>query len=295
MSRKQHRPGGGEVFAATMVGQVIAFAINMVASSILSKIFAPSAPDQSNLNAQQPNPGNRQQIPPAGDNKLPVIYGSAYVGGIITDMSITEDNQDIYWVISLSEVTNTETGGTPDTFTFGNIYWGGKRVIFGSGAAVTGLLDESTGETQDITGYMDIWLYSNGSNNPTNTSTSAIDVMNSTGLVYTWNATKLMSNTVFAIVHVKYNQDRNLISLNQTRFQITNSRTAPGDCFLDYFTSERYGAAIPLASIDTTSLSTSTAVYASVAESNEREYFLYSFFWSGQNDAKYSLDRCFRG
>ena len=129
-----------------------------------------------------------------------------------------------------------------------------KKVIFGSGASVTGLLDESTGETQDISGYMDIYLYSNGSNNPTNTSTSAIDVMNSTGLVYTWNATKLMSNTVFAIVHVKYNQDRNLISLNQTRFQITNSRTAPGDCFLDYFTSTRYGAAIPVANIDTTSL-----------------------------------------
>jgi len=232
----------------------VAFAINMVASSILSKIFAPDAPSQSNLNAQQPNPGNRQQLPPAGDNKLPVIYGSAYVGGIITDMSITEDNQNIYWVFALSEVTNTETGGTPDTFTFGNVYWGGKKVIFGSGAAVTGLEDESTGEIQDITGYMDIWLYRNGSNQPTNTATSAIDVMNSAGLVYTWDATKLMSNTAFAIIHLKYNTDRNLTGLNQTRFQLTNSRIAPGDCFLDYFTSTRYGAAIPIANINTNSL-----------------------------------------
>ena len=104
-----------EAFAATFAGQVIAFAINMVASSILSKVFAPSAPDMSNLNAQQPNPGNRQQLPPAGDNKLPVVYGQAYVGGIITDMSISTNNQEIYWVLALSEVTNTETGGTPDT------------------------------------------------------------------------------------------------------------------------------------------------------------------------------------
>ena len=44
-----------EAFAATFAGQVIAFAINMVASTILSKVFAPSAPDQSNLNAQQPD------------------------------------------------------------------------------------------------------------------------------------------------------------------------------------------------------------------------------------------------
>ncbi len=246
----------GKAFAATIVGQVVAFAVNMVASSIVSKMFAPSMPGQDNLNAQQPNPGNRQQLPPAGDNKLPVIYGSAYVGGIVTDLTISNDNQDIYWVIALSEVTNSELGGTPDTITFGNIYWGGKRVIFGSGASVTGLLDESTNETQDVSGYMDIWLYRNGSNAPTNTSTSAISVLSEPNLVYKWDSSKLMSSCAFAIVHLKYNADRNLTSLNQTRFQVINSRSAPGDCFLDYLTSERYGAAIPLANINTTSLTT---------------------------------------
>lgn len=236
-------------FAAT----ALAFAINMVASTIVSKMFAPDAPTGGNQ-AAQPNPGNRQQLPPAGDNKIPVVYGSAYVGGIITDMSISENNQDIYWVVALSEVTNTETSGTPDTITFGNVYWGGKLVIFGTGAAVTGLKDESTDEIQDVTGNMDIWLYSNGSNNPANTSTSAISVMQASGLVYTWDSTKLMSNCAFAIIHIRYSQTRNLTGLNQTRFQITNSRKAPGDCFLDYFTSTRYGAAIPVANIDTASL-----------------------------------------
>jgi hypothetical protein len=245
----------GEVFAATIVGQVVAFAINMVISSIVSKVFAPSAPGQDNLNAQQPNPGNRQQLPPAGDNKLPVVYGTAYSGGIITDMSITSDNQDIYWVMSLCEVTNTETGGSPDTITFGNVYWGGKRVNFNAnGYSVDSLTDESTGESQDIAGYMDIYLYRNGSANPSNSSINAITVMQSAGLIYTWDNTKLMSNTAFAIVHLKYNQDRALTGLNQTRFQVTNSRKAPGDCFLDYLSSERYGAAIPLANINTTSL-----------------------------------------
>jgi hypothetical protein len=247
----------GSVFAATAVGQVIAFAINMVISSVISSVFAPDTPNQPSQQ-NQPNPGNRQQAPPAGDNKLPVVYGTAFVGGTIVDMSISSDNQDIYWVLALAEVTNTETGGTPDTFSFGNIYWGGKRVVFsttpGQLYKVTGLLDESTGETQDITGYMDIYLYNNGSNSPVNTTQTAIQVMNASGLVYTWNGSKLMSNTVFAIVHMKYSQSRNLVSLSQTRFQITNSRTLPGDCFLDYFTSTRYGAAIPVAQIDTTSL-----------------------------------------
>ena len=129
-----------------------------------------------------------------------------------------------------------------------------SRCIFGSNGAVTGLLDESTGETQDITGYMDIYLFKNGSYSQVNNPLNAISIMQTAGLVYTWDTTKLMSNTAFAIVHLKYNSDKALTGLNQTRFQITNSRTAPGDCFLDYLSSERYGAAIPVANINTASL-----------------------------------------
>ena len=243
-----------EIGITGLAADIIAFGIQMVASSIISKIFAPDAPTNSQQN--QPNPGNRQQLPPAGDNKLPVVYGQAYLGGMITDLSITSNNQDIYWVFALSEVTNTETGGTPDTITFGNIYWGGKLCIFDGTdlTKVTGLKDESTGEIQDISGYMNIYLYKNGSNQPANTTLSAISVMQSTGLIYTWDSTKLMSNCAFAIVHLTYNQDRNLVGLNQTRFQLTNSRSAPGNCFLDYLTSTRYGAAIATSNINTASL-----------------------------------------
>ncbi|CAB4133895.1 hypothetical protein UFOVP263_42 [uncultured Caudovirales phage] len=237
---------------------IVAFAINMVVSMVISKIFAPDIPN--GLSNQQPNPGNRQQLPPAGDNKIPVIYGSAYTGGIITDVSISSNNQDIYWAISLCEVTNTassSTGGA-DTITFGKIYWGGKLVIFSTTAGelykVTGLKDESTSEIQDVSGYMDIWLYNNGSNSPTNSSSSAIAVMSSSGLVYTWSGSNLMSNCAFAIVHIRYSQSRNLVGLSQTRFQVNNSRSSFGDCFLDYFTSVRYGAAISLANVNTASL-----------------------------------------
>jgi hypothetical protein len=245
----------GAAFAASAAGTAVAFAINLVASTVLSKIFAPDAPNQNNAGGGQPNPGNRQQLAPAGDNKLPVVYGTAYVGGAIVDMSISQNNQDIYWVFALSEVTNTESGGTPDTITFGNVYWGGKKCVFGAnGYSVVGLLDESTNETQDISGYMDIYFYNNGSNSPTNSTLSAISVMSNASLVYKWNSEKQMSNTAFAILHLRYSQSRNLTGLNQTRFQLTNSRKVPGDCFSDYLTSARYGAAIPTNQIDNTSL-----------------------------------------
>lgn len=243
---------------------VTAFAINLAISMVIAKVFAPDMPNQQS-GASQLNPGSRQQVAPAGQNKLPVVYGSAYVGGVVTDMSISANNQDLYWCMALSEVTNTETGGAADTFTFGNIYWGGKRVVFNAnGYSVDGLLDESTGITQSVAGNMDIWLYRNGSNQPVNSTQTAIQVMSNAALVYQWDATKLMSNCAFAIVHIKYNQTMGLTGMQQTRFQVINSRTAPGDCILDYLTSTRYGAAVDLGAIDTTSL-TALNVYSAGA------------------------------
>lgn len=239
----------------TWQGAAIAFAVNMVASAVIARVFAPDAPS-INSSATK-NPGSRITAPPAGDNKLPVVYGSAYVGGALVDMSITSNSQTMYYVIALSEVTNTETGGTPDTFTFGNIYYGGKRVIFDGTdlTKVNGLQDESTGLTDTtVAGKINFYLYRNGSTNPANTTLPAYSVMSGGGLVYQWDVAKQMSNCVFAIIKLQYSVTANIRGLDSVRFQITNSRSAPGDCFLDYLSSSRYGAALSVSNIDTASL-----------------------------------------
>ena len=241
--------------AAFTIGQtMLAFAINMVASSILSRVFAPDMPSYDGT--RYPNPGNRQQIPPATDNKLPIIYGSAYVGGTIIDLSITSNNQQIYYVMALSEVTNSENGNTGDVFSFGDVYFGGKKVLFsGDGYTVSGLLDESSGLTDTtVAGLMEFYFYRNGSNTPTNSPYSAITIMSNPSLTYQWDASKLMSNCAFVILKLTYSQDANITGLQQTKFQVINPRSNPGDCFLDYFRSTRYGAALALANVDTTSL-----------------------------------------
>ena len=245
----------GAAAAGTFAYVATAFAINIIASAIIAKAFAPKPPNY-NDNQDNPNPGSRQQLPPAGDNKLPVVYGSAFVGGIVTDLSITANNQRLFYVISLCEVTNTESGGTPDTITFGDIYWGGKKCLFSSTAGqlykVVGLLDESTGLLDtSVNGLLNIYTYRNGSSSGTNTSLTAIQVMQTSGLVYQWDSSKQMSNCAFAIVDITYNSAAGTTGLNQTKFEVTNSRKAPGDCFLDYLYSTRYGAALPTTSIDT--------------------------------------------
>jgi hypothetical protein len=265
-------------FAATATGIAIAMAINMVVATIITKVFF--SPNQGAGNGEygsgdSPNPGNRQQIPPATDNKLPVVYGSAYVGGTITDLSISENNQQLYYVLSICEITSTNTGQTPDTITFGDIYYGGKKVIFqGNGYTVASLLDESNGEEDtSINGRMEIFLYSNGSYSQTNSPYNAIQVMQTAGLIYTWDDTKLMSNCAFAIIHLSYSQSAGITGIGNTKFQVTNSLTDTGEVFYDYLINTRYGCAILPTQINTSSLDALTAY--------SNELFTYTSYTGG--------------
>lgn len=238
---------GTWAFAAT------AFAVNMIASAIITKAYL-SANQPGGPSGDSTNPGNRQQVPPATDNKLPVVYGQSWVGGTIVDLSITADNQQLYYVLALCEVTNNGA----DTITFGDVYWGGKKCTFANAtsASVVSLTDESTGAVDtSVNGLLEIYLYNNGSSGVVRGGLSAITVMESSGLVYTWDSTKLMTNTAFAILKITYSTDANLTGIQQTKFQITNSRYAPGDCFYDYLTNNVYGAALSPSQVDTASLS----------------------------------------
>jgi len=245
------------VGATTGEYQMVAMGVAMLASSVISKAFTNQNQPNMDGASEAPNPGNRQQVAPATDNKLPIVYGSAYVGGTVTDLSITQDNQYMYYVLAISEVT--DNGG--DTFTFGDMYYGGKKVIFNeNGYTVDALLDESTGVSDtSVANYINIYLYSNGSNSPTNSVYSAIEIMQNPNLVYQWNSTKLMTNCAFAIIKLQYSQSRNIRGIQQTKFQVINNRTDTGDCFYDYLTNTVYGAAIPANQIDTDSLDELTA------------------------------------
>lgn len=255
-----------EIFAAgSFAATMTAFAINMVVSAIITKaFFSPSDPSGGNMSGDSGNPGNHQQVPPATDNRLPIVYGTGWVGGIVTDMSISVDNQDLYFVLALSEVTSSGT----DVFTFGDVYFGGKKCIFDTTNPyqVNQLYDIAVGPTgtyTDVSGNLSIYLYRNGSYTPTNSSVDAITVMGASNLTYKWDSTKLMTNCAFAIVHITYNANQGLTSLQQTKFQVINPLSAPGSVIKDYLTDTTYGGAIDISQIDTASL-TALDTYSNV-------------------------------
>jgi len=109
--------------AATIVGGIIAVGAAYITSRVIN-----GNPNKGKNSAAQ-NQGGRIQVPPATNNKIPVVYGSAYVNGIITDARLKSlggvDNDTMYYCIVLSEYTNNLT--TP-SYGIESVLWNDLRL-----------------------------------------------------------------------------------------------------------------------------------------------------------------------
>jgi len=227
----------------------INFGVRAVAAYALTKLISkkddnagPSAPTA---------PGT--QMPPATDNKLPVIYGTSYVVPCIVDAKMSTDQTTMWYVLAISE--HTDTG----TMSFDRIWWGDKELIFGDGAdqtKVTSWINSNDEENTNVNDNMWVYFYANGSNDPVNSSSSAIAIMQNSAIPADerWTVNNLMSDCAFAIIKVEYTQNASLTGIEQVLIQATNTLTKPGSVLLDYFTNTRYGCAIPIEDVDTVAL-----------------------------------------
>jgi hypothetical protein len=248
------------VAAKITVAAVVKFVVTTALSIGVSRLLAKRAMKKA---AAGGDGGGRVQLPPATDNKIPVVYGSAFLGGSIIDAYLTPDQKTMYYVVALAEKTDN------GTISYGDIYYDGKLVTFGSDGSggttkVTQLVNNSTTPSQidtRVNGYLNIYLYRNGSTGATsgtNTTQNAYDVMPN------WTSTDAMTNCAFAIIVVKYSTDAGTTGLGAITAQVRNTEQVyvgfdtgayrPGTAIRDYMSNTRYGCAIPLSQIDTASL-----------------------------------------
>ena len=114
--------------AAVVVGAIVSVA----AAYVVSRLINGNENKGNNSAGGASNQGGRIQVPPATNNKIPVVYGSAFVNGIITDARLitTDDkiNDTMFYCIVLSETCQS---GTP-TYTVGDVYWSDSRLTFNS-------------------------------------------------------------------------------------------------------------------------------------------------------------------
>lgn len=247
---------GFSAAVAAGIGTVAAFAARTLLTVGITKLLV----NRSGKTASgSSNAGARIQLPPATDNKLPVVYGSAFIGGIVTDAKISTDQKTMWYVLTLAEHTDTTTGSA---YTYGDIYYNGKLVTLGTGGDAAKVLSLSTNEATPqvdtkIAGNLYMYLFTNGSSSGVNTGgQTAIQILQDSAIPTSqrWTSTDVMSNAAFMIVKVTYNQDAGTTNVGTVKVQLENSINKPGDAIKDYLINDRYGCAIPLSRIDTTSL-----------------------------------------
>lgn len=234
---------GGSIVKTILTG----FALNQVTSSINKDNEKSSGAGSQQTVTPTPDPGVALQVPPAGENRIPVVYGTARVGGIITDVKMSADNQTMWYVLTICEVTgNLLSSGSASVSSIDDVYWNGNRIVFKSDGITTSyMLDADGNQDTSIDGLVQIYLYRDGSaypivpDNYTNGSLSpAYSIMPG------WTSNHTMSKLVFAIVKVTYNKEKNITGMPNISFVVNNTMTLPGDCLYDYMTSTRYGAGI---------------------------------------------------
>jgi hypothetical protein len=238
---------------------VAKFALSAVLSFGVSKLLGNRAGSKA---AGAESNGARIQLPPGTNNKLPVTYGTAFLGSATTDAKISTDQKTMWFVQAVTEV--------PDgaTITFNQIYYDNKLVTFGTNGAVASLTNNAQGSPQvdtKVANKIFIYLFPNGSSSGVNTGgLTANQILSDAsipasqrwnGPIYTTGGqSPTMSNTAFMIIKLIYDEQAGVTGLGTLTAKVTCSITKPGAAILDYMRNERYGCAIPLAQIDTASL-----------------------------------------
>ena len=205
-------------------------------------------------NAASPQPDRyvREQLSPDTNHSIPVVYGSAYIKGIITDAVLTGDRQTMWYCITICEKTGTLLStGASSSIAFSKVYLNGNEITFGNdGITVESTTDPDGNVDNQMNGFIKIYCFNNGSSSPVvPTGYSNGSLVNANGVFPNWTTNHTMSGLVFALVSVTYNKERNVTSLGDIQFRLSNTLTKPGDVLNDYMRNTRYGAGLTDAEI----------------------------------------------
>lgn len=242
-------------FLSGVGGSVLGSVAQIAIMAFVSKQMANNVPENNvpadttaNIDA-----GVRLQVDPDTSSKIPVLYGTAFFGGNITDAQMTDDNKTMYYCLTLSEKTGTKlSDGQASQYVFKDVYWNDQRIIFKSDGITVNYTVDREG-TQDISlrDQVKVYCYAGNSSTPkipenyTNTATS-----NAYTIMPNWStSTHTMSDLIFAIVRVDYSREKNVTGIGKLMFHVSNSMFLPGDVMNDYMTNTRYGAGIATAEI----------------------------------------------
>jgi hypothetical protein len=231
-----------------ILGSVVQIAALAFIAKQISHNTAPASQVSTTNAGSTTVTGSPVTVPAGSENKVPVLYGTSYLGGTITDAVMTNSNQTMYFAITLSEKTGlVYSTNTASNYLVQDVYWNNQRIIFqDDGVTCDYTVDTNSIVDSSLHGNLKIYCYKGNSDSPaipegfTNANPpKAYEVMPG------WSSgTHMMNDLIFAIVELDYNQANSITSLGQLLFHIQNTLHLPGDVLYDYMTNTRYGAGI---------------------------------------------------
>jgi hypothetical protein len=204
----------------------------------------------------QPDIKNTGTIDADSENRVPVVYGRAWVDGVITEAVMSSFNTRMTFCYTLSELTGTKlSDGQPSVFNLNSVRVNDQAVVFKTSGVTAGFeaaysVDRENNQDKSIEGLVRIWFFAGNSTTPrAPVGLTLGTTQNAYDIVPNWTTAHNMTDLIFCIVQVDYSPEKGLTTIPSFKFNITNSMTQPGDCLLDYMTNTRYGAAIAQAEI----------------------------------------------
>jgi hypothetical protein len=227
---------GDSLGASVARTAVTGYALRKVTSSI----------NKDNNRESPVDAGVRVQVDPDTNYKIPVVYGTAIIGGTVTDAYMSPDNKTMWFVITLCEATGEKLSDSQlSEISFDSIYWNGQQVqFFNDGITAAALLDQEGNQDTKIANLVKFYLYSGNVSYGVKPAGFTGVVPDARNVMPSWNANHIMNELVFAIVQVEYNREAGFTSLGKIDFKLKNNMTQPGDCLYDYMTNTRYGAGL---------------------------------------------------
>ncbi len=238
-------PGIGSTLARTVI-----------AGYALRKLSAGALKGNDTQDDENIDEGVRLQVRPNSTNRIPVLYGTAYFGGIISDAELASNNQTMYYCVTLCEKTGTGTDSVASTYTFKDVYWNDTRIVFQSdGITADYAIDRDGNVDRNISGLVKIHCYAGDSNSPVAPQGySNGSLPNASSVMPSWTSAQAMNDLVFIIVEVTYNREKSLTNLGEITVELENSLKEPGHVLYDYMKNAVFGAGIPADYIDNTAL-----------------------------------------
>jgi hypothetical protein len=191
--------------------------------------------------------GRTIQLNPSTENSIPVVYGSAFVGGSITDAVLTANNTTMWYCITICEKTGQKISDSQNSvISFNELYWNGYKVKLQSdGITIDSFSDPSGNVNNRVSGLIKFYLFSGDSDSPVKLSG---EVNGNTQPAYNlfpgWTTDHQMNGLVFALVRMDYDKENDVTSIGNVEFKINNNMKLPGDCLFDYISNPIYGAGI---------------------------------------------------